>query len=245
MLLTLPTRYALILFCAILSPAMGAVASVAPPPWSWVAAIAALLAAGVAGLVSKVPAFLVGRPLVSPALALAFFTVAGALVDQAMATPEGLGRAGLLSAAVLCSGLAGKPLPTPGAHAGKVLPLLLLALLSARCVPPSSRPAVLNPNPFTFKTDPTIPIERCLDMAERQSKAESYEVGLTAVVGGGAVLASFLAIFLENKVATATSSLTTAAAAGGALYANRRAAGLDKLLATYGCPRPLRDEEGP
>lgn len=103
----------LVAACGLLAPLLGAMASVTPSPWSWCCAAGAVLAAGVAGMVSKVPAFLVGRPLVSAGLVVPLLTLSGVLVEQAFASPEGMGRAALLAVAVLCSGLAGKPLPSP------------------------------------------------------------------------------------------------------------------------------------
>lgn len=110
---SIPWHTYLITICSLLSPTLGALASVTPSPWSWCLAAGALLSAGVAGLVSKVPVFLVGRPLVSAGLVVPLLTISGVLVEQAFASPEGLGRAALLAVAVLCSGLAGKPLPSP------------------------------------------------------------------------------------------------------------------------------------
>lgn len=235
-------RLYLIAFCSILSPAAGAAAAVVPSPLSWGLAALALLAGGIAGLVSKVPAFLVGKPLVSPALALTFGTGAAVLVEQAFQQPEGLARASTLMVAVVLSGLAGKPLPMPGPSSAQAALKVLAVVVLGGLVGCSARqsPGVLGEGAFTFKTTPTVPIEKCLELADKQSRAESISLGLTAASGSGAVLASFLAIFLESKAATATSALVSAGAAGGALYADRRAAGLDELLALYGCPRPVR-----
>jgi hypothetical protein len=236
-----PGRTYLIAICSVFSVAAGAAAGVVPSPWSWALAAVALLTGGVAGLASKVPALLVGRPVVSPTVALACATVSGVLVDQATATPEGFGRVALLAVAVIFAGLAGKPLPLPGAaQAGKALSLVLVVLsVATGCAAPRAS-GVLGGDAFTFKTAPTVPIEQCLELADRQSRVESFSVGLTALSGGGAVLAGFLALFLESKAATATSAMVSGGAAGGALYAEHRAAGLDEVLALYGCPRPVR-----
>lgn len=238
-------RAYLIAFCSLLSVAAGAVAGVVPSPWSWAIAALALLAGGVAGLASKVPAILEGKPYVSPAVAVAFLTISGVLVEQASTAPEGLYRAALLAVAVVFAGLAGKPLPGPGAtQAGKALPLLLVvfAVGAQGCASPAATPHALGPSPFTFKAEPSIPIEKCLELAERQSKAESYSEGLTWASGAGGVVTGFLAIFVAPKVATATSALVSTGAAGGALFAGHRASELDELLALYGCPRLSLDE---
>jgi hypothetical protein len=236
-------RVYLIAVCSLLSLAAGAAAGVVPAPWSWALAAAALLTGGVAGLASRVPAFLVGRPVVPPTVAVALASVSAVLVEQAFSGPEGMGRAALLALAVTCAGLAGKPLQLPGAGAARPTLQVVLAMVVlgglAGCSA-SQSPGVLGGSAFTFKTEPTIPIEQCLELADKHSRAESVSVGLTALSGGGAVLTSFLVFFLESKAASATSGLVSAGAAGGALYAKQRASGLDELLAIYGCPRPFR-----
>ncbi len=107
----------------VVAPALGTVALAVPPPWSWTAAALAVLAAAGAGLAATVPPFLVGRPLVSPALAGALGTLSGYLVHRAADAPDGWPRAALLAGAVLCAGAAGVPLSAPGA--AKAAPLLV------------------------------------------------------------------------------------------------------------------------
>lgn len=123
-------RTYLIAVCSLLSLAAGAAAGMVPAPWSWALAAGALLAGGVAGLASKVPLFLVGRPWGSPASALALASISAALVKQSFSGPEGMGRAALLALAVACAGLAGKPLQFPGAAGQSALKVLALVALS-------------------------------------------------------------------------------------------------------------------
>lgn len=124
-------RMYLIALCSLLSVAAGAAAGVLPAPWSWAIAATALVLGGLAGLASKVPTFLVGRPLVSPAVAAACVAVAGVLFDQATVAPDGLGKSLLLAGAVVFAGLAGKPLPMPGSAAQSALKVLALVVLTS------------------------------------------------------------------------------------------------------------------
>jgi len=112
---------------AVLAPVLGAVALAIPPPWSWTSAALAVLAAAGAGLATRVPTFLAGRPLVSAPLATALGTLSGYLFQASLNAPEGWPRAAFLTGAVLAAGAAGVPLPSPAARA---LPPALAALLA-------------------------------------------------------------------------------------------------------------------
>lgn len=117
--------------------------------------------------------------------------------------------------------------------------LLLPVLTMMGCVRAQAFPKVVGPDPFSFGAAPPVSPLWCLAVADKLSQTESAGAALTYAAGGGAVLAGFLALFLESKAATATSSLVSAGAAGGALYARHRAEGLDEMLSTYGCPRTV------
>lgn len=103
-----------------LAAVLGFAAGVVIAPLSWVLALAAMLCALFAGLAGfQVPRFTVGSPLVKASLIGPLTTGAAILVDHATTLPEGYVRAALLTLAVLCVGLAGVPLPVPGAGGGR------------------------------------------------------------------------------------------------------------------------------
>jgi hypothetical protein len=138
---------------AVLAPVLGALALAVPSPWSWTAAALAVLAAAGAGLATRVPGFLVGRPLVSAPLAGALATLSGYLLQQSLSEPAGWIQAAFLAGAVVCAGVAGVPLPSP--RAARALPplLLLLAALPAQAqtVLPCSSAC---PERYYFETQP-------------------------------------------------------------------------------------------
>ena len=90
-------------------------AGVVGAPLSWILAALAVLCALFAGVSGfQVPLFTIGRPLVKASWIAPLGTVAALLVEHAHSLPDGYMRGALLTAAVVCVGLAGIPLPSPG-----------------------------------------------------------------------------------------------------------------------------------
>lgn len=110
---------------AVLSPVLGAVALAVPSPWSWTAAAFSVLAAAGAGLATRVPEFLVGRPLVSAPIAAALASLSAFLAHEAL-TSQGWIQAAFLTGATICAGVAGVPIPPP--RSARALPPLLVLL---------------------------------------------------------------------------------------------------------------------
>lgn len=228
------TRTYVIALCSLLSPLLGALASVVPPPWSWVLAALALVSAGVAGLVSKVPAFLVGRPVVSAVLAGPLAVLATVLADQALATQDGLERAGMLAVAVLLSGLAGKPLPSPGAPTAaalRLVPLLLFVSSLAGCAT-SFRPAG-GAGAFGFRLTPG----QCAQLQKERRSYRAAESTSVYVAGAGALVSALALAVSDEKTAPAISTGVALAAGGVSAFTNSQVSDLDQELAVGGCGR--------
>lgn len=99
---------------AALAAILGFGAGVVSAPASWALAAAAVVLALFAGVTGfTVPKFAVGRPLVKAGWIAPLTTVAGFLVDYAVTLPEGYLKGALVTAAIVCVGLAGVPFPAP------------------------------------------------------------------------------------------------------------------------------------
>lgn len=83
-------------------------------PWWYNLALAvvSIVAAGAVNMLSKVPSFAVGRPLVSTGTASTLLLAGGALGQWALTLPDGWMRGLAVGGSVLCFGLAGKPVTT-------------------------------------------------------------------------------------------------------------------------------------
>lgn len=227
-------RAQIVAILSLLAPILGAVASAVPSPYSWICAVGSVLAAGAAGLASKVPTFLVGRPIFSGTLATSVGAIGAILLDQAMSAPTGtLERAVVLAVAVVCFGLAGKPLPAPGARVASSLAVLLLAGTLLQGCATSYRPRDTGPTAFSFQLSP----EQCAQLKKERRGYRATERTSVYVAGAGALVSALALALSDEKSAPAISTGVSLAAGGVGAFTSSQVSDLDQELADGGCGR--------
>lgn len=107
-----PVRALLGFVAALLVPL--ASSSLVQPPWSGLVALVAVACGLLGGAAVKVPAFLVGRPILRGSFPVALSPLVYFLAEHAVSAPDSLERGASLLVAVALSWLAGIPFPQPG-----------------------------------------------------------------------------------------------------------------------------------